>query len=1329
MRTPRQVFLTLFMVLFLSGFAFAQAVGDYRSAASGNWSDSSRWEMYDGANWIAATAAPAGTENITVDGTDTVRVDIGVTISGYLLVTGTGIVEINTGSLTFGEGSTYEHARDAGNLPLASWGTGSTFLLTGTVQDAPANRIQDFYNVTFNTPNLGRNRDMGWNGNTIGGDIRVINTGAYRWQMTSATAGSTAEFSINGDVIVEAGQFTSQGSSNANTTFIIHHYGDINVTGGNFSIARGSQGSGSGTTTWYLYEGNFSMSNATTQNSNPVAGQAKFVFAFEEETQVLTLSNVTFGTTGLPIEVQSDVFLDMGASVVGGADIFTLSSGAWLQSSHPGGLNGNLQTTGAISLSKQAGYSFYGSEAQVPGTLLPDSVDVLNIQNTAGFTFNDTLTCSQLTVSSGAVLQIDTAGTINAGSGRASGTIVNKGVLTAASPLDLIEGSVYEHARNGGDIPSGTWNIGSTLLITGTVDTAPGNSLQNYHNITFNAPNLVSTLEMDLAGVIVGGTVNVINSGSAPAGISFNDTLSSSELVVASGAIVQIDAAGNLTTGSGLINGTIVNKGALTATSTLIFENGSVYEHARDAGSVPQGTWNEGSTFLLTGTVQDAPANRVQNFFNVTFNTPNLGRNRDMGWNGITIGGDILVISTGGFRWQMSSASAGATAQFSIIGDVIVRDGQFTVQGTGNANTTFIVYHYGDIIVTGGNFSIARGSQGSGSGTTTWYMYTGNIWLSNATTQNSNPTPGNAKFVFASEGGTHNLTLTNVTFASTGLPLEVGPSATLIMDTSVVGGSDIFILSPTATLFSGHPAGLDGNLQTSGAVTLSKYANYSFNGVEAQVPGALLPDSIAILSIYNAAGVSFNDTLVCTDLNLALGSLMQIDTAGSIAANGGNIIGTVVNKGVLTAITTFDFDDGSVYEHAQNGGSIPNGTWNIGSTLLMSGTVDTAPGNRNQNYYNITFNTPSLVSNRDMGLNNVTIGGDIRVVNTGLNRWQLTSAPATDTAIVTLMGDVIVEGGAFTSQGTSNGLTVFEIHQYGDVVVTGGNFSVARGSQPGGNTRWFLHEGNFSMSNATTQNSNPANAWFVFDKDTAQAITLSNVTYGGGGLAIEVAGGSTLDFGLSELGGSGLFILNEDAVLATAHAGGIGGTLQATVHDSLNVGAGYIFNGSAAQVTSTALPVVVEDLSINNAAGVVLSQETTINGILHLMAGEFNNTIPFTLGPGGSISYEGGSLTVDPSSVEENASSEIPTEFAMYQNYPNPFNPLTTIRFDVPNPADVTLKIYDIAGREVAVLLSERRDAGTYSINWNAHGYASGVYYYRMTAGDFISVRKLVLMK
>jgi len=89
----------------------------------------------------------------------------------------------------------------------------------------------------------------------------------------------------------------------------------------------------------------------------------------------------------------------------------------------------------------------------------------------------------------------------------------------------------------------------------------------------------------------------------------------------------------------------------------------------------------------------------------------------------------------------------------------------------------------------------------------------------------------------------------------------------------------------------------------------------------------------------------------------------------------------------------------------------------------------------------------------------------------------------------------------------------------------------------------------------------------------------------------------------------------------------------------------------------------------------------------------------------------------------------IPTEFALYQNYPNPFNPATEIAFSLSVKVRATLRIYDMLGREIATLIDEEKNPGRYSIRWDAGRYASGVYFYRLIAGDFVQTRKLSLIK
>jgi 5-hydroxyisourate hydrolase-like protein (transthyretin family) len=90
-----------------------------------------------------------------------------------------------------------------------------------------------------------------------------------------------------------------------------------------------------------------------------------------------------------------------------------------------------------------------------------------------------------------------------------------------------------------------------------------------------------------------------------------------------------------------------------------------------------------------------------------------------------------------------------------------------------------------------------------------------------------------------------------------------------------------------------------------------------------------------------------------------------------------------------------------------------------------------------------------------------------------------------------------------------------------------------------------------------------------------------------------------------------------------------------------------------------------------------------------------------------------------------------PKEFALYQNYPNPFNPTTTIRYSIPEAGSVpvNLKIYDILGREVETLVNKDQKAGNYEVEFNAGKYASGMYIYRLTAGNFKSIKKMMLVK
>lgn len=93
------------------------------------------------------------------------------------------------------------------------------------------------------------------------------------------------------------------------------------------------------------------------------------------------------------------------------------------------------------------------------------------------------------------------------------------------------------------------------------------------------------------------------------------------------------------------------------------------------------------------------------------------------------------------------------------------------------------------------------------------------------------------------------------------------------------------------------------------------------------------------------------------------------------------------------------------------------------------------------------------------------------------------------------------------------------------------------------------------------------------------------------------------------------------------------------------------------------------------------------------------------------------------------AGNSLPEKYYLEQNYPNPFNPTTHLKFAIPNPGFVSLKIYDVLGNEVAAIVNENLQPGTYEVNWNAASYPSGTYFYKLSSDAFIETRRMVLIK
>ncbi len=109
--------------------------------------------------------------------------------------------------------------------------------------------------------------------------------------------------------------------------------------------------------------------------------------------------------------------------------------------------------------------------------------------------------------------------------------------------------------------------------------------------------------------------------------------------------------------------------------------------------------------------------------------------------------------------------------------------------------------------------------------------------------------------------------------------------------------------------------------------------------------------------------------------------------------------------------------------------------------------------------------------------------------------------------------------------------------------------------------------------------------------------------------------------------------------------------------------------------------------------------------------------------------YDGVSYASVNTLVSVSEKRDLPTEFRLSQNYPNPFNPTTTIEFQVSSFEFVSLTVFDVLGREIGTLVNEVRPTGLYTVHWDASSFPSGVYIYRLRAGNFVSAKKMVLMK
>jgi hypothetical protein len=125
-----------------------------------------------------------------------------------------------------------------------------------------------------------------------------------------------------------------------------------------------------------------------------------------------------------------------------------------------------------------------------------------------------------------------------------------------------------------------------------------------------------------------------------------------------------------------------------------------------------------------------------------------------------------------------------------------------------------------------------------------------------------------------------------------------------------------------------------------------------------------------------------------------------------------------------------------------------------------------------------------------------------------------------------------------------------------------------------------------------------------------------------------------------------------------------------------------------------------------------------------------DKSVKYTLAlPNGQWSYRAFRYNTADVITHVNPVNNLASDYKLSQNYPNPFNPVTKINFAIPKSGLVTVKVYDMLGKEVSELVNEVKNAGTYSVDFNASAFSSGIYFYKMSVNDFSDVKKMMLIK
>lgn len=383
--------------------------------------------------------------------------------------------------------------------------------------------------------------------------------------------------------------------------------------------------------------------------------------------------------------------------------------------------------------------------------------------------------------------------------------------------------------------------------------------------------------------------------------------------------------------------------------------------------------------------------------------------------------------------------------------------------------------------------------------------------------------------------------------------------------------------------------------------------------------------------------------------------------------------------------------------------------------------------------------------------------GIFKSTNSGVN-WFQTGLPLADIgALASNTNSIYFLNGSFFGRSDDNGTTWMQTASFGgagvkiflnnnDIFVCT-NAELTRSTNNGNNFTPSINEQTYDIINLSgtlfatnfsqvRTSSDGGNNWNTIpaltNKRVGRMAAINNYFLAGSRAVVDSSYYSTN-------GGVTWNAITDDAFRGITAIHVLGNTVYAKNHSEIIKSTNNGLNWISASSGITGNPIIYKIMSFNNtliaasSLGLFTSSNAGANWIT------FNQGLPpsngvFDITSKGTFIYAG----VSASSVWKRdlsqlgiqiISAEIPNSFSLHQNYPNPFNPMTKIKFDIPKAFNTKLAVYDILGKEIAVLVNENLKAGSYEVDFSAADLPSGAYFYRITTEGFTETKKMMLLK